>query len=167
MAQDMLSQQFVHHNSNSIEISFCSHSYSDELIAINLCTWQDSCALVMCAKMWVDIRSRNRAMVKWIFPPKLCFCFVSEVMFLFLFCFRGKLRLASVWMVGTSWSLWWQQDCADCRGRKGAAGRWHLSAREMLYMQGRYPFDSILNRKLDPGENYITSSLSENMGVFL
>ena len=36
--------------SNSIQISFCSLTNSNEVITIKFCTWQDSSAVVPCAK---------------------------------------------------------------------------------------------------------------------
>ena len=48
-------QRFFHRNSNSVEISFCSHPSYNQVIAMKFYTWHDSCAVVACAKFCSDI----------------------------------------------------------------------------------------------------------------
>ena len=42
-------ERFFHRNSNSMEISFCSHPSYIKMIDIKFCTWHDNCAVVACA----------------------------------------------------------------------------------------------------------------------
>ena len=48
-------ERFFHGNSNSMEISFCSHPSCSTVIAVKFCTWHDSCAVVARAKFCSDI----------------------------------------------------------------------------------------------------------------
>ena len=50
---------FFHHNSNSMEISFCSHPSCSEVITIKFCTRHDSCAVMPCAKFCSDMMPNN------------------------------------------------------------------------------------------------------------
>ena len=52
-------KRFFHCNSNSMEISFHSHHDYDTMIATNFCAWQDSCAVVACAKICCDLMTSN------------------------------------------------------------------------------------------------------------
>ena len=77
--------QFFLCNSNSMEISFCSHPSCSEVISVEFCTWQESCAVVASVKfcscmipytsvtlkpifhqIWITI---EKSFVKW--PPGL------------------------------------------------------------------------------------------------
>ena len=53
--------QFFHHNSIVVEISFCSHPNSNEVITTKFCTCHDSCAVMACAKFCCDMYNS-----KWI-----------------------------------------------------------------------------------------------------
>ena len=44
MARGPFHKRFSHHNSNSMEISFCSHPSYSEVIIAKFCTWHNSCA---------------------------------------------------------------------------------------------------------------------------
>ena len=57
----------IFRNSNSMEISLCSHWRCIEVIAMKFCTWQDSCAVMACAKFCSDLMSYNGITVKQIF----------------------------------------------------------------------------------------------------
>ena len=56
-----------HHNSNVMEISFCSRPKPNEVIATRFCTWRDSCAVVACAKFCCDMIISN-----WITAKCIC-----------------------------------------------------------------------------------------------
>ena len=58
---------FFHRNSNSMEILFCCHPGYIELIAINFCTWHNSCAVVACVKLCSDMMPYNGVILKPIF----------------------------------------------------------------------------------------------------
>ena len=45
----------VYRNSNSMEISFCSHPSCIGVIATQFCTWHESCAIVACVKFCSDM----------------------------------------------------------------------------------------------------------------
>ena len=50
-------EQFFHRNSNSIEILFCCYQSYNKVIAMKLCIWHDSCAVVAaCANLFSVIR---------------------------------------------------------------------------------------------------------------
>ena len=50
-----------------MEISFCSHPNSNEVIAMKFCTWQDSCAIVACATFCCDMITNNWLTAEWNF----------------------------------------------------------------------------------------------------
>ena len=56
--------RYFHGNSNSMEISFCSHPSCGEAIAIKCCTWHDSCAVVACAKLYSNTIPYNGVTLK-------------------------------------------------------------------------------------------------------
>ena len=60
-------KQFLHHNSNVMEISFCSHPNTNKVIATIFGTWHDSWAVVACAKFCRDMISSNWIKAKWNF----------------------------------------------------------------------------------------------------
>ena len=55
---------FFHHNSNVMEISYCSHLNFNQPIAPSFFTCHDSCAVMACAKSWNDIITKNWITVK-------------------------------------------------------------------------------------------------------
>ena len=59
--------QFFHHNSNVMEISFCSHPNNNIVIATIFGTWHDSWAVVACAKFCRDMITSNWIKAKWNF----------------------------------------------------------------------------------------------------
>ena len=67
MDQRPISPMIFHRNSNFMEISFCSHPSCSEMIAMEFCTWQDSCAVMACAKFCSDVIPYNRVTLKQIF----------------------------------------------------------------------------------------------------
>ena len=48
-------ERFLHRNSNPINVSLCSHPSCITMIAMELCTWHDSTAVVACAKFRSDM----------------------------------------------------------------------------------------------------------------
>ena len=66
---DPFHEWFFHHNSNLMEILFCSHPSCNEVIAMKFCTGHDSCAVVGCAKFCSDMMSYNGVTLKPIFHP--------------------------------------------------------------------------------------------------
>ena len=50
-----------------MEISFHSHLESNKVIATKLCRWQDSCAVVACAKICRDLMGNNGITARRIF----------------------------------------------------------------------------------------------------
>ena len=56
--------QYFHHNSNVMEISYCSHLNFNQPIAPSFFTCHDSCAVMACAKSWSDIITKNWITVK-------------------------------------------------------------------------------------------------------
>ena len=58
---------FFHHNSNVMEISFCSHPNTNKVIATIFGTWHDSWAVVACAKFCCDMVTSNWIRAKWNF----------------------------------------------------------------------------------------------------
>ena len=59
VVQGPVSPTVFHRNSNSMEILFHSHLDSNKVIAIKFCTWDDSCAVVACAKICCNLRASN------------------------------------------------------------------------------------------------------------
>ena len=57
--------QSFNHNSNVMEISFCSHPNSHIAIATNFRTWQDTCAVVECAALCYDMITSNWITDTW------------------------------------------------------------------------------------------------------
>ena len=60
-------ERFSHPNSNSIEISICSHPSYGKVIAMKFCTSHDSCAVVTCAKFCSGMIPCNEVTMKQIF----------------------------------------------------------------------------------------------------
>ena len=58
---------FFHLNSNQIENKFCPHPRFGEVIAMKVCTWHGSCAVMPCAKFFNDMVPYNRVTLKPIF----------------------------------------------------------------------------------------------------
>ena len=50
-----------------MKTSFCSHSYSDNVITVKFCACHDSCAVMACAKICSDTVAVNGIAVKWNF----------------------------------------------------------------------------------------------------
>ena len=71
VCQRPISQTIFHRNSNSMEISCCSHPSCSEVIVKEFCTWHDSCAVVACAKFCSDIMPCNGVTRKTDFPSNL------------------------------------------------------------------------------------------------
>ena len=61
---DLFHEQFLHHNSNSMETSFCSHPTCGEVITMQFCTWHDSYAVMACAKFYSDMIPYNGITLK-------------------------------------------------------------------------------------------------------
>ena len=63
----LFTKRCFHHNSNSQEISLCSHPSCNEVIATKFCTCHDSCAVMACAKFCSDMILCNDLTLKPIF----------------------------------------------------------------------------------------------------
>ena len=50
---------FFHHDSNSMEVSYCSHPSSCQVITMNFCVWHDSCVVMACAKFDCNCTKTN------------------------------------------------------------------------------------------------------------
>ena len=59
--------QFFHHNSNVMEISFCSHPNTNKDITTIFGTWHDSWAVVACGKFCCNMVISNWITAKWNF----------------------------------------------------------------------------------------------------
>ena len=57
IARGPFHERFFHCNSNSMQISFCSHPSFNKVIGMKFCTWHDSCAVMVCAKICSKILS--------------------------------------------------------------------------------------------------------------
>ena len=55
---------FFHQNSKSMEILLCLHPSYDKVISTKCCTWDDSCAVVTCAKFCSDMILYNGVTLK-------------------------------------------------------------------------------------------------------
>ena len=66
-AWGLFHEWFFHHNSNSMEISFCFHWSCSAVIAMKFCTWLNSCAVMTCAKVCSDMLPCNGVTLKPIF----------------------------------------------------------------------------------------------------
>ena len=55
---------FFYHNLNLIENMFCYHSYSKEVITAKFCTWHDSTAAMVCAKICTNQTASNEITAK-------------------------------------------------------------------------------------------------------
>ena len=62
-----ISLTIFHHNSNVMEISFCSYPTTNKVIATKFGTWHDGWAVMACAKFCCDMITSNWIRAKWNF----------------------------------------------------------------------------------------------------
>ena len=60
VAPQPISPRFFHHNSNSMEISFCSYTYSFSVISVIFCAWHANVTVVAWAKIGSDLLTSSR-----------------------------------------------------------------------------------------------------------
>ena len=127
-------KQFFHHNSNVMEISFCSHPNTNEVIATIFGTWHDSWAVMACAKFCCDMITSNwirakcnfhriwivmeKSLVKWVPGTHVsnALCAHDWNIVQIIYAFMSMLMIKSDHIFGTcrdmcqivNWSDWYR-----------------------------------------------------------